>query len=78
MLTGRTDAAGEHQIEQLWLADFIVGVRVSKVVFSAQFTKVCAGVVVQLNDDKGYSSKNIYNAPERELSRILSPPHPQA
>lgn len=78
MLASRTNAAGEHQVEQLGFADFIVGVGVAQVVCPAQFTNVCAGVVVQLKDGKSCSSKNIFNSPERESSRILPPPRPRA
>lgn len=51
MLTGRANTAREHEIELLWLANFVVCVGVSDVVFSTEFTELGARIVVQLHEE---------------------------
>lgn len=51
MLTGRADTAREHEIELLWLANFVVCVGVSDVVFSTEFTELRARIIVQLHEE---------------------------
>lgn len=49
VLTGRPDATCEHEIELLWLPDFVVGIGIPDVVLSAKFTELWARIVVELH-----------------------------
>jgi len=42
------NAARKHEVEQLGLANFIVGIWISQVVVPAQLANFSAGVIVQL------------------------------
>lgn len=49
VLTGRPDATCEHEIELLWLPDFVIGIGIPDVVLSAKFTELWARIVVELH-----------------------------
>ena len=48
MLASRTDAACEHQVEELGLADFVVGVGIPDGEFFAEFAEFWATKVIKL------------------------------
>jgi hypothetical protein len=49
VLAGWSNTAGKHEVEQLRFTDFIIGIRVPKIVVSTEFCEFRARIVVKLN-----------------------------
>ena len=48
VLASWTNTAGEHQIELLWFANFVISVGIANVVFPTEFAQLRATVVIEL------------------------------
>jgi hypothetical protein len=49
VLTSWSNTAGKHEVEQLWLADFIIRIRVPKIILSAEISEFRTRKVVELH-----------------------------